>query len=100
MLSEGYTIYCGPPHNVETFFSTWGFKMPRFANPADKLSTLASEPWRDLKEKVTIVEIAQTVRVSQIEYIELSNDSRLEILDSLYTRFTEIGKSREVSFFS
>jgi hypothetical protein len=31
--------------------------MPKYANPADKLSTIASEPWK-LLDKVTIVEIA------------------------------------------
>jgi hypothetical protein len=37
--------------------------MQKFANPADKLSTIASEPWKELNKGVTIVEIADLVRV-------------------------------------
>jgi hypothetical protein len=37
--------------------------MPKFANPADKLSTIASEPWKELKVRVTIVELAEFVRI-------------------------------------
>ena len=33
--------------------------MPKFANPADKLSNIAAEPWSELKDnKPTIVDIA------------------------------------------
>lgn len=49
MLSEGFTIFNGPPSEIEGFFSEWGFKMPTYANPADKLSNIASEPWYELK---------------------------------------------------
>lgn len=37
--------------------------MPKYANPADKLSTIASEPWKELRKGVTILEIADVVRV-------------------------------------
>jgi hypothetical protein len=37
--------------------------MKKFANPADKLSTIASEPWRELRRGVNIVDIADLVRV-------------------------------------
>lgn len=47
--------------------------MPKYANPADKLSNIASEPWRELTEKVTIVEIAATVRVHLLEHIDISD---------------------------
>lgn len=63
LLSEGFTIYNGPPSGVENFYSTWGFKMPRFANPADKLSNIAAEPWSELSEgKPTTVDLAEAVR--------------------------------------
>jgi len=52
--------------------------MPRFANPADKLSTIASEPWKEL-EKVTIVELAEMVRVKQLEYIDVTTEVENEI---------------------
>jgi len=67
LLSDGFTIFNGPPSEVTTFFSQWGFKPPRYANPADKLSNIASMPWSELKlGKPTIVEVAQTVRGKQI----------------------------------
>jgi hypothetical protein len=47
-LSEGYTIYNESPRSVEQHFSCYGFKMPKFANPADKLSNIASKPWLEL----------------------------------------------------
>jgi len=37
--------------------------MTKFANPADKLSTIASEPWKLLQKGTTIVDIADVVRV-------------------------------------
>jgi len=37
--------------------------MPKFANPADKLSNIASEPWSELKtSKPTIIEISEKVK--------------------------------------
>jgi hypothetical protein len=53
--------------------------MPKFANPADKLSAIASEPWKDLKRGITIVEIADLVRVKQIK----SFDMETEVEDQL-----------------
>jgi len=37
--------------------------MTKFANPADKLSVIASEPRKLLNKNVTITEIADLVRV-------------------------------------
>jgi len=53
--------------------------MPKFANPADKLSAIASEPWKDLKRGITIVEIADLVRVKQMK----SFDMETEVEDQL-----------------
>ena len=44
LLSEGYTIYNGPPKYVKDYFTQFGLKMGRFSNPADKLSNIAAEP--------------------------------------------------------
>lgn len=49
LLSEGHTIYNGPPEKVEQHFKQWGFVMPVFANPADKLINIATAPWLELK---------------------------------------------------
>ena len=50
MLSEGRTIYNGPPVMVKDYFEQFGLKMSRFSNPADKLSRVASEPLLVLDE--------------------------------------------------
>ena len=38
LLSEGYTVYSGPPSMVNYYFQQFGLKMGRYSNPADKLS--------------------------------------------------------------
>lgn len=48
--------------------------LPKYANPADKLSTIASEPWKLLSNKVTIVEIAEVVRIKQLEFIDVETE--------------------------
>jgi hypothetical protein len=89
LLSEGFTIFNGPPSEVTSFFSQWGFKPPKYSNPADKLSNIASMPWSELKEgNPTIVEIAQTVRVKQLQYIEIPADEEDEILQDYVKTFT------------
>jgi hypothetical protein len=40
--------------------------MARFANPADKLSTIASEPWKELQKGTNIIDIADLVRIKQL----------------------------------
>lgn len=49
LLSEGHTIYNGPPDKVAEHFKKWGLIMPVFANPADKLINIATAPWLELK---------------------------------------------------
>ena len=44
VLSEGYTIFNGPPSLVKEYFEKMGLQMSRFSNPSDKLSNIASEP--------------------------------------------------------
>jgi len=58
LLSEGYTIYNGPPSEVKAYFEQFGLKMNRFCNPADKLSSIASEPRLTLDERTTIVALS------------------------------------------
>jgi hypothetical protein len=57
--------------------------MPKFANPADKLSTIASEPWKEMKKGVTIVEIADLVRVKQIQSYELETEEENRLNEDL-----------------
>ena len=42
LLSEGYTVYNGPPMHIKEYFEEFGLKMGNFSNPADKLSIIAS----------------------------------------------------------
>jgi hypothetical protein len=53
--------------------------LPKYANPADKLSTIASEPWKLLSNKVTIVEIAEVVRIKQLEFIDVETEIENEL---------------------
>lgn len=44
ILSEGLTIYHGPPRDVPDFFTRIGYRLSTFKNPADVLLRLAVEP--------------------------------------------------------
>ena len=90
LLSEGFTIYNGSPHDVQSFFGNFGFKMPKYANPADKLSTIASEPWKELNKGVTIAEIADLVRVKQLKSFDLETKEEYEINEDLVSKFTTV----------
>ena len=61
-LSEGYTIYNGPPSGVEKFFGPHGLVMTKYSNPADKLSIIASQPRLVLNPKITIQDLADFSR--------------------------------------
>ena len=54
VLSEGHTIYNGPPQDVKSYFEAYGLKMNLYSNPADKLSIIASMPKKLLNEGITI----------------------------------------------
>jgi len=55
LLSEGYTIFNGPPTFVKDYFEQFGLQMNRFSNPADKLSNIAAEPKNALKNETTVI---------------------------------------------
>ena len=46
--------------------------MPKYANPADKLSKIASAPWEELPKQPTIVDIAMQVRIDQLEFLDVA----------------------------
>ena len=54
VLSEGYTIYNGPPQDVKSYFEAYGLQMPKYSNPADKLSIIAHGPKKTLTNDTTI----------------------------------------------
>ena len=57
MLSEGYTIYNGPPGKIKAYFENFGLQMGRYNNPADKLSRIAAQPSRELKAGTSILDL-------------------------------------------
>jgi len=70
-LSEGYKIYDGKTSTeIRDYFATFGLKMPRFANPADKLSNIASLPGLELREGVSIMELTDYCK-STSEHVNL-----------------------------
>jgi len=58
LLSEGYTIFNGPPSEVTQFYKPFGLNMPKFCNPADKLSMIASVPFKALNIGTKTTDIA------------------------------------------
>lgn len=59
LLSEGYTIYNGPPLGVRAYFEKNGLQMSNYSNPADKLSIIASMPKTVLSKDTTIEGLAE-----------------------------------------
>ncbi len=51
-------IYSGPAENVDRYFSQFGLRPKKFANPADRLINIASMPSIELNKDVTIVQLA------------------------------------------
>ena len=60
LLSEGYTIYNGPPSGVKDYFTNLGLRMGRFSNPADKMSSIAAVPQATLGSGTTILSLSET----------------------------------------
>ena len=58
LLSEGHTVYNGPPGEVKSYFEKFGLTMRNYSNPADKLSIIASMPRTVLNKDITIEQLA------------------------------------------
>jgi hypothetical protein len=72
--------------------------MPKYANPADKLSVIASEPRKLLNKNVTITEIADLVRVQQLKNIEVTTIEEDRLNEELLSLFTEVAERKKVNF--
>ena len=59
LMSEGYTIFNGPPGEVSDYFANFGMQINRFSNPADKMLQVAGHPSSCLREGVGIEEMAK-----------------------------------------
>ena len=68
IMSDGYQIYNGPPSGMSKFFTPFGYNKPRFCNPADQMSTIASAPHKLLNQKTTILQLADYVMQTQGEH--------------------------------
>jgi len=62
LLSEGYTIYNGPPSGVKGYLEQFGFMMGRYANPADKLSQVAGAPKQFLTKGNNLIDLVQACK--------------------------------------
>lgn len=62
LLSEGYTVYNGPPQGVKDYFASFGLKMTNYTNPADKLSIIAAMPRKVLTESITIKQLSESCK--------------------------------------
>ena len=91
VLSEGYTIYEGPPNKVKQYFEQFGLQMGRFTNPADKLSIIASEPFSLLTRENTITNLHKKCKKLLHEHLYLSEVERSELESKLSTQFSSIG---------
>ena len=68
LLSEGRTIYNGPPIGVKPYFERFGLQMRAYSNPADKLSIIASQPRQILNDQMTVEQLANYCAKDQVEY--------------------------------
>ena len=97
-LSEGYTIYNGPPRKIIDYFSQYGLRVTRYSNPADKLSSIASEPRLTLNPDVTILELNRQCEIQLAKYKfwpQKDEDAQYIIKNS---RNSKIEQTRSVSF--
>ena len=83
VLSEGYCVYNGPPKEVAEYFEAFGLQIGRYQNPADKLSVIAQEPQKalkDAKEKTTIQILDNYSREKNAKYHVLERAFREQII--------------------
>jgi ABC-type multidrug transport system ATPase subunit len=99
LLSEGHTVYSGPPQNIKSYFEQYGLKMSKFCNPADKLSLIASVPRKVLGPDASILQLSEENRRQNQKYMTLSQTDRYELFLNLNNRIYGIGVKRSVSGF-
>jgi len=59
ILSEGYTLYNGPPGEARNHFKQFGFEMPTYTNPADRLIQLANAPHGLISKPYTFLDMVK-----------------------------------------
>ena len=98
VLSEGHTIYNGPPEDVKSYFEAYGLQMTKYSNPADKLSIIACLPKKTLNEDTTIEQLAEDSLRLQVEHHTIGAEERQGWERRLNTRFSQIATGRKSSF--
>jgi len=58
-LSDGYTIYNGPPEQCFAYMMQFGLNSLTHTNPADKMSIIAAQPKKILRQDMTINKLAK-----------------------------------------
>ena len=97
VLSEGRTIYSGPPMQIRSYFEQFGLKITKYSNPADKISVIASEPKRLLNESVNIISLQESCKKNLLEYMVLTEIEKKDYKNKL-SSLSIVGKTREIGF--
>lgn len=90
-------MYNGAPKDVKDYFADFGLQMGRYSNPADKLSIIASEPRRVLKNQPTTCGLAKNSREKQQENWNLDENEAEQLYAGMNRRLSIIGETRGVS---
>ncbi len=96
-LSDGHTIYNGPPEQIAGYFKQFGLKQLSHTNPADKMSIIAANPRMLLRENITIYELAKACEKQLSGNQHLRLDLKTQATSILSRRFTLIDDQRKVS---
>lgn len=80
MLSEGYTIFNGPPNKFKAHFEALGLQLGRFSNPADKLSRIAAQPSNVLNVGTTILDLHEACKNKFSEYRDMPDSIKKTML--------------------
>ena len=96
-LSEGYTIYNGPPEECGIYMGQFGLRSLQHTNPADKMSIIAAQPKTLLTHDTTIVKLARECEKQLKHNQTLEVDDKSAVTSVLSRRFTLIYENRKVS---
>ena len=97
-LSDGYTIYNGPPEECLTYMAQFGLGTLRNTNPADKMSIIAAQPRTLLSHSTTIIQLAKECEKQQKGNQNMHLDAKSLATSVLSRRFTLIEEQRKVGF--
>lgn len=98
-LSDGYTIYNGPPEDCFQYMAQFGLQALTHTNPADKMAIIAAQPKTLLHQNTTITKLAKEcstqLKANQSMYL----DDKALATSVLSRRFTLIEENRKVGLF-